>query len=196
MKPNTVSVFLVILVGLGLALHATLTRAETAQCKEIPPLPATISSAGVYCLKSSRSVTEQLFFAAITINANNVVLDLNGFPLSGRGVPDSHDIGILCNNCRNVTVKNGTVQGFSTGIALGTLTPSTSWANVIEDIRPVRNSFIGILASGHGVRIRNNHIVLTGRSAISDEAIGISAQGTSIRVINNDIVTTRQPGGV
>jgi hypothetical protein len=196
MKPNTASVCVAILVGSGLTLHATLTRAETLQCKEVPPLPATISSSGVYCLKSNRQVTEPLFFAAITITANNVVLDLNGFRLSGRGVNDSHDTAILCDNCRNVTVRNGTVQGFAVGIRLGGLLPSTSWANVIEDIRAVRNTFIGISAAGHGVIIRNNHIAFTGQSTPQEEAIAISVQGTGIRVINNDIMTARQPGGV
>jgi hypothetical protein len=196
MKPNAVSVCVAILLGLGLALHATFTRAETLQCKEVPPLPATITTSGVYCLKSSRQVTQPLFFAAITINANNVVLDLNGFRLSGRGVADSHETGIQCDNCRNVTVRNGTIQGFAVGIRLGSLAPVTSWANVIEDIRAVRNAFLGIGASGDGVIIRNNHVAFTGGSTVSEEATGILVQGTGNRVINNDIISARQPGGV
>jgi len=184
----------VILVGL--ALHATLTRAETLQCKEVPPLPAVIDTSGVYCLKSSRLVTQPLFFSAIKITANNVVLDLNGFRLSGRAAADSHDIGISCDNCRNVTIRNGTIQGFSAAIQLGGVGPVTSWANVVEEIRAVRNTAIGINMAGQGLIIRNNHIVFTGQSTISPEAIAISVSGTGIRVINNDIMTARQPAGV
>ena len=195
MKPNAITVSFVILIGLVLALHATLTRAETVQCKEIPPLPATITSSGVYCLKSSRSLTQEVF-AAIEIQTNNVVIDLNGFRLSGRGTADSHATGIWCSGCRNVTVKNGTVQGFAYGIGLGTQgvadLPTTSWANVIEDIRAVRNTITGITAGGHGVIVRNNHIVLTGRNAFFGEATGILIWGTGGRVIGNDIMTVRQ----
>jgi Right handed beta helix region len=160
-------------------------------------LPATITSSGVYCLKSNRSMTQEVF-AAIEIRVNNVVIDLNGFRLSGRGTADSHAFGIWCSGCRNVTVKNGTVQGFAYGIGLGTQgvadLPTTSWANVIEDIRAVRNTIIGIFAGGHGVIVRNNHIVFTGPTTVGSEATGIQIWGTGGRVIGNDIMTVRQGG--
>lgn len=196
MKPNAVLFSLVSLFSLLLALNATYAQAETVGCTVVGPLPTTINNPGIYCLKSNRTINVPLTFAAITINTNNVVLDLNGFRLRGRGAPDSHDIGILCDNCRNVTVKNGTVEGFSTGIHLGALLPSTSEANVIEDIRAVRNTFLAIAAVGRGVLVRNNHVVETGGNTIGPEAIGISVQGTGIRLLNNDIITVHQPDGV
>jgi hypothetical protein len=138
MKPNAILFSVISLFSLWLALNATYVQAETVGCTGVGPLPTTIDNPGIYCLKSNQAINVPLTFAAITINTNNVVLDLNGFRLKGRGAPDSHDIGILCDNCRYVTVKNGTVQGFSTGIRLGGF---ASEANIIEDIRAVRNTF-------------------------------------------------------
>ena len=196
MKLNSVLFSLVSLFSLWLVLNATYVQAETVGCTVVGPLPTTIDNPGIYCLKSHRTINTPLTFAAITINANNVVLDLNGFRLRGRGAPDSHDIGILCDNCSNVTVKNGTIQGFDTGIRLGASLSPTPSVNLIEDIRAFRNTRLGIAAVGHGVFVRNNHVVETGGTTVGPEAIGINVQGTGIRVLNNDIVSVRQPNGV
>jgi hypothetical protein len=71
-------------VTVALVLAASPIRAETLRCQEVASLPATIDAPGIYCLKRNLSVTGPLpGIGAITINANNVVLDLNGFALRG-----------------------------------------------------------------------------------------------------------------
>lgn len=54
---------------------------------------------------------------ALIVTADNVVLDLGGFTVSGEGssagVP-----GILLRNVKGVTVRKGTVQGFGAGVAI------------------------------------------------------------------------------
>lgn len=67
----------------------------------------TIDTSGVYKMISNITTSAPI---AITITTNNIVLDLNGFTLSGD--PVSNQIGILVRGS-NITIKNGTVQLFS-----------------------------------------------------------------------------------
>jgi parallel beta-helix repeat protein len=53
----------------------------------------------------------------ITIGANNVVLDLNGFTISGTPAAGEGP-GILVPDRTGVTVKNGTVTQFDTGVSI------------------------------------------------------------------------------
>jgi hypothetical protein len=95
-------------------------QAETVNCTAIGAIPFTITAPGVYCLKSNKN-TNITNGIAITINASNIVLDLNGFTLNGSAAgpgTEAIGIGLSHNNVlrQNITVKNGTVQGFSIGI--------------------------------------------------------------------------------
>lgn len=57
--------------------------------------------------------------AGILISSNNVVLDLSGFNLIGPGVVGGSTFGIYADGTlSNITIENGTVSGFTTGIAL------------------------------------------------------------------------------
>ena len=49
----------------------------------------------------------------LIIGANNVVVDLNGFTLSGTGTTASVDVGVNDDGFNNVKVKNGTIDGFA-----------------------------------------------------------------------------------
>ena len=81
-------------------------RGETVNCTSIASLPAVISQPGIYCLAGNLS-TSQVTGSAIEIQANSVVLDLNGFKLAGRaaGVGTSA-FGIHAVNRQNITIKN------------------------------------------------------------------------------------------
>src|SRR3954447_11842479 len=52
---------------------------------------------------------------ALIITADNVVLDLGGFTITGHG-SSAADPGILLRNVKGVTVRKGTVTGFGAGI--------------------------------------------------------------------------------
>src|SRR5262245_11038597 len=78
------------LVVLALTLGVGRLHAETTQCTVISSLSTTITVQGIYCLTSDF----YLFLVsghAITINTNNVVIDLNGHKIGNLGV----GIGIL-----------------------------------------------------------------------------------------------------
>jgi len=87
----------------------------------------TISTSGVYKLNGNAKICY-----SIIITASNVVLDLQDFTLSG----DPVDVGIIINGSNNVTVRNGTITGFSlTGI-------------VIKNSNDIKLSHLSVLGNG------------------------------------------------
>jgi parallel beta-helix repeat protein len=78
---------------------------------EIKSLPYTISSPGFYYITSNLTATG----TGIGVEANNVMIDLMGFTISGSG----SEHGIAIHNW-NIEIRNGTVENFYIGIsALG-----------------------------------------------------------------------------
>ncbi len=55
---------------------------------------------------------------ALIVTADNVVLDLGGFTVSGHGAASTAVPGILLRNVKGVTVRKGTVQHFGAGVAI------------------------------------------------------------------------------
>src|SRR5262245_57591291 len=106
-------------------------HAETVNCTPITSLPAVINVQGIHCLTGNLD-TAITSGSAITINANNVVLDLNGFKLGGLGGGTATQaVGISGVQRQNITIKNGTIRGFHTAIELA---GANSQGHVIEDI--------------------------------------------------------------
>lgn len=72
------------------------------------PLPITISSPGSYYLTTN--LTGLSGFSGITISANEVTLDLNGFTLFG--VPGAGGGVVIGNNYTNITIRDGSLTGW------------------------------------------------------------------------------------
>jgi len=184
---------LLVLVLLVLAVPRP-AQAETINCTAITIVPFTITAAGVYCLIQDIG-TNLPSGAAITIAANNVVLDLNGHRLgnlaAGRG---TQAVGIRALQQTNFTIKNGTVSGFLYGIYLGDFSPyTTSQGHVIEDLRADQNTFVAIHVAGRGNILRNTRVVATGGSTAlgaNVAAYGIVVDGPETRILNNDVIGT------
>src|SRR5262245_37441969 len=96
-------------IALLLLASATAAHAETTNCTVITSLPDTITLSAIYCLNSSLSGV------GIDINADHVVLDLNGHTIHGDGAA----LGIASLDKNHITVRNGTVRDFQWGIAMG-----------------------------------------------------------------------------
>jgi parallel beta-helix repeat protein len=93
------------------ALSVALLGSVPAQAAtQISSCPYTISAPGVY------QVTQDLSCSgtAITITASKVDLHLNGYTISGSGGGS----GIFVQGAANVSIQNGTVQGFFFGVEL------------------------------------------------------------------------------
>jgi parallel beta-helix repeat protein len=75
---------------------------------KISSLPYTISTSGFYFLGKDLTATGN----GITVNADNVTLDLMGFSLTGPGKASGSNLDIDINDHNNVEIRNGTVQNF------------------------------------------------------------------------------------
>lgn len=150
--------FLLTLLASLLLLSSPIAQAETVNCTNITSVPYTINGTGIYCLKFSRFPTITSG-AAITINSNHVVLDLNGFILKGvPATPGAQTVGISASQRSNITIKNGTIRGFTTGISLAEFPGLSSGAHLIENM-VIDQVNSGITARGDNITVRNNHII-------------------------------------
>ena len=136
--------------------------AETIYCTNITSVPITITVPGIYCLKQDVS-TGITSGAAITINNNNVTIDFNGFRLGGLGAGQSTQASGVYENARsNITLRNGNIRGFKTGIYLNGSNGGPASGHLIENNLVDSSTSTGIFASGSGVVLRGNRVVNTG----------------------------------
>lgn len=166
-------------------------HAETIRCRPIARVPVVIRAPGIYCLVADISAN-LASGTAITINANAVILDLNGHTLSNFAAGETTQaVGISGSQRQAVTVKNGTIAGFAYAVYLTGAPPYTvSQANVIEGIRAYRNTTGGITIGGRGCIVRGNQVVATGIAPTgNNSAFGIHVFGPANRVMDNDVVT-------
>lgn len=169
--------------------------AQTGPCIGISRLPFTITSPGSYCLTTDLS-TPIIKGAAITIAASDVLLDLKGFKLEGTAAMGATKAaGIRAADRSGITVRNGTIRGFSVGVYLYLAAhPSPSSANVVEDLRVSRSGTDGIIASGRGTIIRRNLVYDIGEpTGLSSAAIITGSD--YVRVLDNDISRVNNRGG-
>jgi hypothetical protein len=156
----------------------------------IGSLPYTIKKPGTYTLDRNLSYSGAGDTNAITVTASNVVLDLNGYTLTGTNTT----IAIFGGGIKNVTVQNGTITGFSVGVdfdsgsqeLLQNLTVSNATAACIELINStsgtIQNCFIlgnsssgvdGIYLGGcQGIVVKNNQISNAGVGCDSNDSSG------------------------
>jgi hypothetical protein len=80
--------------------------------ENITNVPFTISKAGTYTFTQDLTYSVTGTSTAITVTASNVVIDFNGFTLTGSG-GSANQIAIESNGALdNVTAQNGTITGF------------------------------------------------------------------------------------
>lgn len=162
-------------------------RAETVACTSVTSLPATISTQGVYCLKSNLVTSMGTDHNAITIRADNVTLDLNGWRVDGQAAGSGTLAVGIFSEAANVIIKNGIVRGFSYGIYL------YGRGALVRDMLVDQNTFVGVyVAGGMGVVIEHNRVIDTGGSTATpnSSAYGIFAESLSnYATISNNIVS-------
>ncbi|SMH47947.1 right-handed parallel beta-helix repeat-containing protein [Mesorhizobium australicum] len=177
------------IVAAAASFVTSCAQAETTACTAITAVPTTISVQGVYCLKNNLS-TNAVSGAAITVTSNHVTIDFNGFKLGGLGGGSSSTtIGILSSNASFLSVRNGAIKGFHSGIVL-------AWGanNLIEDMQVDGSLSRGIAISEADTTIlRRNRVTNTGTPS-SQYIYGISATGTSSN--RNNIITDNMVSGI
>ncbi len=136
--------------------------ADTVNCALISSLPTTITASGDYCLASTMQVSLSSG-AAITIAANEVTIDFNENAIvNAPSAYTAAAVGVLAEGRGNVTLKNGTLRGFRTGIRVTTSAAGLSVIPVIENMRIDRSYSVGIELSALGPVVRNCQVINTG----------------------------------
>ncbi len=162
-----------------MAMLVTSVRAETINCTPITALPATITVQGIYCL-THKLGTNMTSGAAITINANNVTIDLNGWKVDDGAAGSGTEAYGISSSYSNVTIKNGIVRGFYVGIYLA------GSGDVVQDVLADSNIYVGIWVNGQGALVEHNQVVNSGNSpATNNNVWGIAAEGADSTVSNN-----------
>lgn len=173
--------------GLALAAMLAMARPSAARevCRAIAALPVTISEPGVHCLTADlRSELEE--GVAVTVAADWVTLDLRGFELLGTG---HQTTAIEASNRLGVTIRDGTIRGFSQGVRLS---GKRGGYHLVERIRLVEIPGVALRIDGSHNTIRENLI-----GSPQDElatAGEVVVNGPLPRVLNNKL--TRITGGV
>jgi hypothetical protein len=171
---------------------------------KITSVPVTISLPGVYCVtqKISSNLTSG---AAITINANNVLLDLNDFAIGNLAAGASTTaVGVFAVDRQNIHIRNGILRGFWAGVGLvnGTeigLTTALSSGHVVEGITADTSYIAGIVVQGPYVTVRNNRVLnTTGSNVVNSTVPGaqnnasgiLVGGGVGIHVSGNEVLNT------
>ena len=160
-------------------------------CTAITYLPYDINAGGVYCFTGNLE-TSASTGNAISINVDNVVIDLNGWVLDGLGAGVSTQTnGIYAFQRSNITIRNGVIRGFFRAINIADVDPyDASTGNLIEGIHASESTAWGIYVAGSNNIVRGNQISNTGGSPIATGADGIEVGGPGARVLNNDVGDT------
>jgi hypothetical protein len=168
------------------AMPAARAAAETVNCTVIGSLPYTISSSGIYCLTGNLA-TSIVTGSAITVNADNVVIDLNGHVLSNTGArTPTQARGIYGHDHRDVTVKNGTVRLFHTCVWLDETVPATTnRTHIVEDLKVENCRARGMWIIGQSSTVRRNVVRDIGGGTDDTPHWGINVQGQGSQVLDN-----------
>ena len=130
----------------------------------------------------------------IVIGADDITLDLNGHTVAGNGellkrCPRGKfcDVGVLNDGHDGVTVRNGSVREFGTGVLVG-----GARQNRVLGIASSRNDFFGIvLAESARSLVRDS----SGSNSPAPEGDGLGLFGSHhIRIVNNSFRRNAQLG--
>jgi len=161
--------------------------AETTECTNITSLPAVISSSGVYCMKQDLA-TAMTSGQAITITANNVVLDCNGFRLGGlQAGLATQTVGIYAASRKNITVRDCNVRGFRKGLEFTFFGDVENGGHLVEDSLFESNTQIGLQLWGDRTIARRNRVLNTGGSTLLGDIMGMQLNGKPALADNNFI---------
>jgi hypothetical protein len=125
----------------------------------IAGVPTTIVASGTWCLDADIA-TSMTSSAAITVNADNVVIDCNDFLLDGSGGgANSTAVAIQSGGHSNITIRNCRIKGFYRG---AWFQGPGSAGHVVENNLFDGNLYAAVELEGDGSTIRRNRIFSTG----------------------------------
>lgn len=150
---------LVLLAGL-----AVLPQLGTAApCRLIYNVSLPITQPGRYCLARNIATTNG---SGLVIRSDNVIVDFAGYKLSTSQVAGSTAVtyGVDASTNQNITIMNGTVQGYIIGVDVGERVPTTNAGNFLVTNMRVEQAnapgfrTVGIYALGANFTITRNTV--------------------------------------
>ena len=189
------------IIGIAMALVAQNAGAQTV----ISAIPYVITSSGNYVLEKSLTLpVSQVSGNAITINASNVTIDMNGFAITKNQTGNTpHCFGIYALNRANITVKNGLIFGFYEGIRFDFIEGGNTNSNhLVDGVRFTNEQAFGIvLIQTTNSLIQNCAMASTGFDTSGNVVSGFGAgidlavnAGVANALINNRIIKSLQAG--
>jgi parallel beta-helix repeat protein len=173
-RRTLISLSTVALVAAGLVVGAAPASAAHVTCGQTILVSTTLDSNVGPCN------------AGLTIGADNITLDLGGFTLSGfPGVGE--DAGILLDGRTGVTVRNGTVTQFDTGVAV-----LAGSANTVTGMTLINNRSSTSSDFGEGVLLFNSTGNTVSNSMIRNNG---PFAGVSLLIASNNLVAANQITG-
>jgi hypothetical protein len=164
-----------ILLTLAIAFAAAVpAKADTTVGTPILSVPFLITKTGKYRL--TKPLVNLGANAAIVVFARDVVIDLNGFSLTGVSDAKNDNVGIVVNG-GNTIIRNGTIRKFNTAIT------DSSGANgtIVEDVICLSQATAGIRFIAPDVLLRRVVVRNTGaQDELPDEIFGFHLSGNSI----------------
>src|SRR3990170_1937381 len=132
-------IVLAVILVLSLGVYVTGATAQTTMIDDCADDPAT---SGLYVLTTNLVASE----TCLTVGANNVTIDLNGFTIAGDD--DLNDIGISDGGTprENIVIRNGTIRDCVQGIN-------------IENTDGCKVEGINAISGGAGIIVGNNCVV-------------------------------------
>ena len=171
-----------------------------ADCTAIDALPYVVVTPGSYCLTGNLATTGN----GISIKANDVVVDLQGFRIDGPTDTATKSNGIFGYGYQRITVRNGSVSGFLYGVYLsdyvgpartaGTALPGG--LHVVEKLEVRGARFRGIRVEGNGNVVKDNVVRFVGGTTAYANAwvTGIETYGPGAKVTGNVVYEVRGSG--
>jgi parallel beta-helix repeat protein len=127
--------------------------------------PYVISASGSYRLTGSLKAPAST--SGISVTANNVTIDMNGFSIAGSGSTSGLVNGVSASGLADVTVENGTITGMGLAIALGN-------SGIVRNVHADANGF--------GIDVGDNSVVegCTTNNSTTDYGIACGGSGCAI----------------
>ncbi len=175
---------------IALLFSASVLSASAAlanQCVELSQIPAHITKAGCYALKTDISVSDP-HTDTITIEADDVEIDLNGHKVINSGGAGTSSSGIYANSVRNLSIKNGQISGYLYAIRIDGGSNGRSSENInVSGITASNNYFRGLSIEAINATVEKNRVDNTGGTVVFPDAfaIAIELKGDSCIVKNN-----------
>ena len=134
----------------------------------ISSAPFIITQPGSYYLTTNLTISgsgsggPQSLIYVISVSANNVTLDLNGFTLTSTEITSAHSVGIKLNSVTNIKILNGFISGAVTNNAGTYDGRGFAYGIYYTGNPPVNARVTGVTVSGcrfHGIYLSDNCMV-------------------------------------